>query len=132
MRYRRDRTDGASYFFTVVTFRRIPLFAEAGAVDDLRAAFREEMARRPFRMDAIVILPDHVHAVWTLPPDDADFPIRWRNIKRTYTATLPAERRPAVLSSRRRKNEQAVWQRRFWEHRIRDERDFIHHVDYIH
>lgn len=132
MRYRRDHTEGATYFFTVATCGRRRLFADAAAVVDLRAAFRAEMARRPFRIDAIVILPDHLHAVWTLPPKDADFSLRWRNIKRTFTAAVPAERRPAVPASRRHKHEQALWQRRFWEHRIRDERDFLQHVDYIH
>jgi len=132
MQYRRDYTSGASYFFTVVTFRRAPIFRQTEAVARLRAAFRAEMVRRPFTIDAIVIMPDHIHAIWTLPPDDANYSIRWRNIKRAFTASIPNEQRPVVFASRRRKQEQAIWQRRFWEHRIRDERDFNQHVDYIH
>jgi putative transposase len=132
MRYRRDYTEGATYFFTVVTFRRIRLFNRPEAVAYLRTAFREEMMRRPFHIDAIVIMPDHLHTVWTLPPNDADYSIRWRNIKRSFTARIPPHQRPAVFASRRHKGEQAIWQRRFWEHRIRDETDFIHHVDDIH
>lgn len=132
MQYRRDYILGATYFFTVVTFRRFPLFNRPEAVADLRTAFREEMTRRPFAIDAIVIMPDHIHTIWTLPPDDADYSMRWRNIKRAFTATIPSEQRPAVFASRQRKQEQAIWQRRFWEHRVREERDFEQHVNYIH
>ncbi len=132
MQYRRDYTQGASYFFTLVTFRRIPLFNQPEKVANLRRAFSEEMARRPFYIDAIVIMPDHIHAIWTLPLNDADYSIRWRNIKRAFTLTIPQNQRPKVFGSRQRKQEQAIWQRRFWEHRLRDEKDFNRHVDYIH
>lgn len=132
MQYRRDLTTGATYFFTVVTCRRSRLFAQGENIEQLRAAFRDEKARRPFHIDAIVILPDHIHAIWTLPPGDADYSMRWRNIKRSFTATIPPERRPGIFASRKHKKEQAIWQRRFWEHRIRDERDFENHVNYIH
>ena len=132
MQYRRDYTKGASYFFTVVTFNRAPLFNQSEAVARLRIAFHDEMARRPFTIDAVVIMPNHIHAVWTLPPDDANYSIRWRNIKRSFTATVPQAQRPTVFASRQRKKEQAIWQHRFWEHRIRDEKDFTQHVDYIH
>ena len=132
MQYRRDYTAGATYFFTVLTYRRVPLFSQAEAVAALRTAIREEKARRPFSIDAIVIMPDHIHAIWTLPPEDSDYSMRWRNIKRAFTATIPTANRPAVFASRQRKQEQAIWQRRFWEHRIRDECDFEQHVNYIH
>ena len=132
MNYRRDYSTGATYFFTVVTFGRRKLFNHPEAVARLRVAFSEEMVRRPFHIDAIVILPDHLHAIWTLPTEEADYSIRWRNIKRSFTASVPIEQRPVVLGSRQRKQEQAIWQRRFWEHRIRDEHDFNHHVNYIH
>lgn len=132
MQYRREKTQGATYFFTLVTHQRIPFFKTQEDIASLRQAFRQEMTRRPFTIDAIVILPDHIHAIWTLPPDDADFSMRWRNIKRAFTANIPPEQRPEPFSSRRKKHEQAMWQRRFWEHRIRDERDFNNHVDYIH
>jgi putative transposase len=84
MQYRRDYTQGASYFFTVVTFRRVGFFNADEAVSRLRGAFKEEMVRRPFVIDAIVILPDHIHSVWTLPQEDADYSMRWRNIKRSH------------------------------------------------
>ena len=131
MQYRRDYRNGATYFFTVVTFARQPLFNQAEAVARLRTAFQEEMARRPFKMNAVVILPDHVH-LWTMPADDADYSMRWRNIKRKFTIGIADEKRRPVHASRRSKHEQAIWQRRFWEHRIRDENDFNQHVDYIH
>jgi putative transposase len=132
MQYRRDYTQGATYFFTVVTFCRAKLFNSPEAIANLRMAFRSEMTRRPFHVDAVVILPDHLHAIWTLPPGDADFSMRWRNIKRSFTATVANDQHPDVYASRKRKKEQAIWQRRFWEHRIRDELDFAQHVDYIH
>ncbi|NKN32893.1 REP-associated tyrosine transposase [Marichromatium bheemlicum] len=132
MRYRRDYTQGATYFFTVITFQRTPWFAQAAAVKALRHAVRAEMARHPFIIDAIVIMPDHLHAIWTLPDTDTNYSTRWRNIKRAFTATIPPEQRPTAISSRLHKQEQAIWQRRFWEHRIRDDQDFRHHVDYIH
>lgn len=132
MQYRRDYSQGAAYFFTVVTFMRQPLFNRPQSVESLRIATRLEMERRPFVIDAIVIMPDHIHAIWTLPTDDADYSIRWRNIKRAFTAGIPEHQRPNAHGSRQRKQEQAIWQRRFWEHRIRDERDFARHVDYIH
>ncbi len=77
-------------------------------------------------------VPDRLHTIWTLPEGDSDYSTRWRNIKRGFTAKVPSEERPAVWGSRTDKQEQAIWQRRFWEHRIRDERDFANHVQYIH
>jgi putative transposase len=89
------------------------------AVNQLRQAFKDEMARRPFIIDAIVILPDHIHSIWTLPKDDADYSIRGRNIKRTFTQQIAPYNRPAVFASRRHKGEQAIWQRRFLRHKLR-------------
>ena len=132
MQYRRDNTSGGTYFFTVVMFRRWPWFNDARYVAHLRQAFADEKARRPFEINAIVVMPDHLHTIWTLPEGDSDYSTRWRNIKRGFTAKVPAEERPAVRGSRADKQEQAIWQRRFWEHRIRDERDFANHVQYIH
>jgi putative transposase len=132
MDYRRDYTRGATYFFTVVTFGRRKLFNQPETVASLRLAFSKEIARRPFHIDAIVIMPDHIHTIWTLPLEDINYSIRWRNIKRSFTATVQSEQRQIVFGSRLHKQEQAIWQRRFWEHRIRDRHDFNQHVDYIH
>jgi putative transposase len=99
-------------------------------VDVLRSAFAEARRKRPFTIDAIVVLPDHLHCIWTLPDGDADFSARWHGIKWRFSRALPAGER---LSPRRTgKGERGIWQRRFWGHVIRDETDLARHVDYIH
>jgi putative transposase len=96
----------------------------------LRSSFRDTRARHPFTIDAIVVLPDHLHAIWTLPEGDADYATRWRQIKSAFSRALPHDE--AISSSRLRKGERGVWQRRYWEHTLRDQDDFAAHVDYIH
>jgi putative transposase len=127
--YRRDYTPGATWFFTLnlADRQRDVLIAH---VDLLRASFAKVMRLHPWRIDAIVILPDHLHALCTLPPGDADFAMRWRLIKTGFSRNLPCGE--PVSTSRQSKGERGVWQRRYWEHRIRDELDFARHVDYIH
>jgi putative transposase len=98
-------------------------------VGALRAAFRATRQERPFSVDAIVILPDHLHAVLTLPEGDADFPGRWRRIKGHFSSGLISV---GIEPKRSSNGDVALWQRRFWEHTIRDENDFERHVDYIH
>ena len=133
MRYRRVNVAGATYFFTLVTERRRPIFREPQAVATFEAAVAKIRSRHPFEIEACVILPDHLHALWTLPEEDANFSTRWRLIKEAFTrAWLRAHAAPDRSSSRRSKGEQGIWQRRFWEHVIRDEHDFIAHLDYIH
>ncbi|HWL85889.1 MAG TPA: transposase [Polyangiaceae bacterium] len=95
----------------------------------LRAAFRSARSERPFAVDAIVILPDHLHTIMTLPADDTDFPGRWRRIKSLFTRHVVIA---GVAVERNGRGEYALWQRRFWEHTVRDERDFARHADYIH
>ena len=126
--YRRARTEGGTYFFTV-TLRDRRSDALTANIDSLRKVLRMTMERRPLRMDAMVILPDHLHAVWTLPPDDADYSGRWRSIKSGFVRAL---RREGVPLSFNHKGECDLWQRRFWEHRVRDEEDLRRHVDYVH
>ena len=86
--------------------------------------------RHPFHIDAWVVLPSHMHCIWTLPPDDCDFPVRWRTIKARFSRSVPAaeDRRASLV----RKREAGVWQRRYWEHTIGDDRDYATHMDYIH
>ncbi len=96
----------------------------------LRGAFQRVKDRHPFRIDAIVILPDHLHAIWTLPPGDRDFSTRWGVIKSGFSRELPAVE--GTRQSRQRKGERGIWQRRFWEHLIRDEQDLARHADYVH
>lgn len=130
MHYRRDRTAGATYFFTLVSWHRIPWFSDAANVARLRTAFRRVRLAHPFLINAMVVLPDHLHCLWTLPEGDDDYPMRWNQIKGAFTASLPdSAKHPRGETERR---EQAVWQHRYWEHRIRDEADFARHCDYIH
>jgi len=98
----------------------------------LREAFKSVMDRHPFRIDAIVILPDHLHCIWTLPEGDSDFSKRWMLIKKRFTMICHDPDRTLPNASRVHKREQAIWQRRFWEHQIRDEQDYSRHVEYIH
>lgn len=125
--YRRPFIAGASWFFTVnLHDRRQRLLVEH--VVALREAVRETRRRFPFKIDAMVVLPDHIHAVWTLPEGDCDFPLRWRLIKTRFSKSIvPGEQ---LSMSRRTRGERGIWQRRYWEHLIRNERDHARHVDY--
>ncbi len=132
MQYRRSRTDGGSYFFTVVTDRRRPFLCDPDNIILLRSVFREVKERHPFTINAIVILPDHLHCLWTLPENDANYSMRWRLIKSAFSRQCRAQYRGTTAKSRHNKQEQAVWQRRFWEHEIRSDSDYRQHVEYIH
>jgi putative transposase len=132
--YRRWLVPGGTYFFTVVTFDRRPILTEDSARQLLRAAIAEVRADLPFEIAAWVLLPDHLHAVWTLPPCDSDYPRRWSRIKEKFTKTyLAAGGQEGTRNrSRRRHRERAVWQRRYWEHTVEDEADLAGCVDYVH
>jgi putative transposase len=127
--YRRMPMPGGCWFFTVCLLDgRSTLLVDE--IDLLRRCFRETREVLPFRIEAIVVLPDHLHTVWTLPPGDGDFSDRWRSLKGRFSHALPrTEWRSAV---RLRRGERGIWQRRFWEHRIRDAEDYAHHVAYCH
>jgi putative transposase len=99
-------------------------------VDFLRAVVQEVKRRHPFYIDAFVVLPDHLHAMWTLPEDDDDFATRWMLIKSGFSRRLTGGERRS--QSRIRKGERGIWQRRYWEHLVRDDRDYEQHVDYVH
>ena len=130
MRYRRC-LEGNCYFFTVVTFNRRPLFADTNLVDRLRMAFGHVRQKAPFSMPACVVLPDHLHCIWTMPDADSDFPGRWSMIKHRFSVGLQLAGETAS-QSRLRKRERGIWQRRYWEHQIRDDVDLARHLDYIH
>ena len=133
MHYRRLKVDGASYFFTVVTHERRKLFLDSELVALLNTAIARVQARHPFEVEAHVVLPDHIHMIWQLPPGDANYSMRWRLIKEAFTKTYVKLHTPPDAShSRRKKGEQGLWQRRFWDHLISDDNDFDNHVDYIH
>ena len=120
---------GGTYFFTVnLHDRRRDLLVSH--IDVLRRATTDVRRRAPFHIDAWVVLPEHMHCVWTLPPGDDDFSNRWRELKKAFSkAIAPIERRDVV---RERRNERGIWQRRFWEHTIHDDADYTAHLDYVH
>jgi putative transposase len=128
VRYRRNFVAGGTFFFTVTLVNRTArtLTEHIGA---LRTAVKQMRRSRSFDMDAIVVLQDHLHMIMTLPEGAADYPNRWRLIKRRFTDAVSKSGTPVA---RHRNGELALWQRRFWEHTIRDEKDFERHVDYIH
>jgi len=129
MRYRRSNIPGATYFFTVnLADRKSRLLIEQ--IEVLRSAIRKTKQSNPFEIIAMVVLPDHLHAVWRLPDGDADFPLRWSLIKTAFSRGLPRTERLDL--SRRVKRERGIWQRRYWEHQIRDDDDLEKHVAYIH
>lgn len=132
MRYRRSKTSGGTFFFTVVTHNRRPFLCHPENIVLLRSAFKKVREAHPFTVDAIVVLPDHIHCIWTLPEGDNDFAIRWSLIKGGFTRECSSRCKGARTASRVARKEQAVWQHRYWEHEIRDEEDFRRHVEYIH
>jgi len=127
-RYVRAKIKGSVFFFTVVLAER-PNDLLVREIDRLRRAYRAVQQRRPFETVAICVLPDHLHAVWALPEDDADFSTRWSLIKSGFSRGLDARPRSA---SKRSKREKGIWHRRYWEHAIRDDADLERRVDYIH
>ena len=132
--YRRYYLPGGTYFFTLVTHERRPMFRQDPARSCLRKAILDEQQRRPFEMFAMVLLPDHFHCIWTLPSGDADYSLRWAKIKEEFTRSfLDAGGREGRMSDSRHKHrERAVWPRRFWEHTVRDENELKRCVDYSH
>ena len=131
--YRRANVAGGTYFFTVNTLRRLSVLTEAPVREALREAIRQTRLMAPFDIDAWVLLPDHLHCIWTLPHGDANFSTRWSWIKRYVSQQCgDAFGINEISTSRAKRHESGLCQRRFWEHQIRDENDFARHVDYIH
>jgi putative transposase len=132
--YLRSRLKGGIFFFTLVTYDRRPILATDLGLKCLRHAWRETNATLPFHVEAVCVLPDHLHTVWALPEDDEDYSTRWRKLKGVFSREYRAAGARTAESnpSRLRRGEVSVWQRRFWEHRIRDGEDLRRHVEYIH
>jgi putative transposase len=131
--YRRSY-NGSTYFFTVVTYHRRPILTAEATRNVLHAAWVDVHKRHPFTTDAICLLPEHIHCIWTIPEGDTNYSLRWKEIKRLFTKGYldrvgPGEDRNP---SRQVRGEAALWQRRFWEHTIRDRADFNLHMDTIH
>ena len=131
-RYRRQFA-GSTYFFTVVAYRRRPIFCNPALRTALRQSIYTVRLTRPFTVDAWVLMPDHMHCIWTLPQDDDDYSTRWAEIKRFVSSACRDLHAPSLLTrSGKQRAESTIWQRRFWEHQIRDAFDMEKHVDYIH
>jgi putative transposase len=128
-RYRRAKIEGGIFFFTITLADRTSDLL-VSHIDRLRRIYASVQKQHPFESIAICVLPDHLHAVWALPPDDADFPLRWSLIKSGFSRGLAVDA-PRTASKIARR-ERGLWQRRYWEHAIRDDRDLQKHVDYIH
>lgn len=132
--YRRADFPGGYYFFTVVTYDRRAFLTDETARTCLRHAWRVVRARRPFELIGLCLLSNHVHCLWKLPEGDADFSKRWAAIKAIFTREYLRQGGPEARrnASHHRRHEAALWQRRFWEHQVRDELDLSRHLDYIH
>jgi len=129
MLYRRANINGGTYFFTVnLADRKNTLLLDK--IDVLMGEIHKVKKQHPFKLNAMVVLPDHLHAIWTLPPGDHHYAKRWRLIKAGFSRHMPKDER--INPSRKLKGERGIWQRRYWEHLIRDNQDFENHVNYIH
>jgi putative transposase len=131
--YRRAFVEGATYFFTAVTYNRLPILTTDESRAILHDAWLDVQGRFPFTTVAVCLLPEHLHCIWSLPEGETDYPVRWKEIKRLFTkgyvakVGLGEERN----ESRLMKGEAAIWQRRYWEHVIRDEQDLRRHEDCV-
>ena len=125
--YRRVKVEGATYFFTVNCTVRRGNSVLVDTINLLRNVFRKVKANYPFNFEAMVVLPEHLHCIWTLPPGDADYKTRWALIKAGFSRGVPASERRS--ESRMKRGEGGIWQRQYWGHLVRDEEDFQRHVD---
>jgi putative transposase len=132
--YRRLYQPGGTFFFTVVTHNRLPILTSALSRALLRTAWEDVEKRFPFITVAICLMPDHIHCIWELPDGDINYSVRWGEIKKLFSREYGKEIKieKQLSSSRIKRRETGIWQRRFWEHAIRDENDLHHHIDYIH
>lgn len=132
--YRRISVPGGTYFFTAVTYRRQRFLIEPQSRQILREVIDEVRETHPFTIQAWVLLPDHMHCLWTLPPGEPNFSQRWGLIKAKFSKKTRAlwHKEAWQTASQARQRESTIWQRRFWEHLIRDDADFEKHFDYIH
>jgi putative transposase len=129
MHYRRANAKGGTYFFTVnLADRTQDLLVKHISV--LRESTRLIRQQHTFEIVTMVVLPDHLHAIWRLPSDDANYAMRWSQIKAAFSRALPKQE--PISPSRQKKRERGIWQRRYWEHQIQDEQDLAKHMDYIH
>lgn len=129
MKYRRARMAGGTFFFTVnLADRNTDTLVRYA--DEFRSVVNKVKQAHPFSIVAMAVLPDHLHTIWRLPEGDVDYPTRWSLIKAGFSRRIPAVER--IRHTRQAKRERGIWQRRYWEHLIRDDLDLARHVDYIH
>jgi putative transposase len=132
--YHRSIVPGGVFFFTVVTFQRARILTLTESREFLHAAWKKVKERYPFQTDAVCLLPDHIHCIWSLPEGDANYSLRWSEIKKSFSKAYLKQFGTIESKnvSQQKRGEAAVWQRRFWEHTIRDLDDFNRHINYIH
>ena len=132
--YRRVKLKGSTYFFTLVTYQRQRIFSSPEPISLLTDSINRIKTYHPFIIEAYCILPDHIHFIWTLPEDDNNYSMRISQIKRRFTNEYSKRFEISIEKneSRQKRKESTIWQRRFWEHWIRDENDLNRHIDYIH
>ena len=128
--YHRMWVPGGTYFFTINLLQRNKNNLLVRHIRLLRECVEKEKVRRPFKVIAWVILPEHMHWLWKLPENDCDFATRWRRIKTDFCLGIP--KTECLSKVRVERSERGVWQRRYWEHLIRDEQDLLAHIEYIH
>jgi len=131
--YRRSILEGGTFFFTVVAYNRQPILTTPVAREILRSAWINVQERFPFTTDAVCLLPEHIHCIWTLPEGDFNYSVRWKEIKRLFTRDYLRQVGPGEFrnKSHQKQGEAAIWQRRFWEHTIQNQEDLARHVEYI-
>ena len=127
--YRRNRILGGTYFFTVNLLQRNSHLL-VDHIESLREAIRVVRKNRPFHIDCWVVLPEHMHCIWTLPVGDAGYASRWKAIKTAFSKTIPKTERLSAV--RLAKGERGIWQRRYWEHTIKNDADYSAHMNYVH
>jgi putative transposase len=129
MQYGKPRTQDETFFFTIATRNRAPFLCKQSSVLSMRDAIRTVSRHRPFSLHAFVLLPDHLHCIWTLPLNDPDVTGRWNEIKNEFSRGIHTSPAPAVPD---REDPDSLWRPGLNEHRILDDRDFVSHVEYIH
>ena len=132
--FRRIHAPGGTYFFTVVTNERLPIFSTESTIITFLNIIEKNQNEYPFEQIAYCILPDHIHCIWKLPDGDDDYSMRWQLIKARFSRKFlqRSDLEGKISESRKRKRERGIWQRRFWEHTIRDDNDLAMHINYIH
>lgn len=132
--YRRLKQAGGTFFFTLITYKRQQILTSPESRMILKNVIEKTRQKYPFSIEAWVLLPEHIHCIWRLPPSSSNYSMRWRLIKSGFSRGVKSlYHKPEWLTGSKRKHrESSIWHRRFWEHMIRDEDDYRAHMDYVH